>query len=212
MYTKYANTCTLYTMGKDRIFNAAKTVLEKDGVLGLSIRSVAEAAGLSPMAIYRHFENKDALVNALMLDGFVAWEEIAGSIREPDPLRWMEKGLEAFLAFALKQPHRFDAAFLLPATQARQYPDDFAAGRSPAMAMFIARIDEAKANGHFGDTPSLEIALAIAAQAQGMVSMHRASRFSGEKQFKALYRQVMRNTIAAYAAKPAKPANRRRER
>jgi hypothetical protein len=121
----------------------------------------------------------------------------------------MEKGLEAFLAFALKQPHRFDAAFLLPATVARRYPDDFAAGRSPAIAMFIARIDEAKAEGYFGDTSSLEIALAITALAQGMVSMHRASRFAGEKQFKALYRQVVRNTIAAYAAKPA---NGRRER
>src|SRR6202012_2081230 len=121
-----------------------KAVLAKDGVSGLSIRSVAEAAGLSPMAMYRHFENKDALVNALMLDGFVAWEEIARSVRDPDPLVWIEKGFEAFLAFALKQPHRFDAAFLLPATAARQYPDDFAAGRSPAIAMFIARIDDAK--------------------------------------------------------------------
>jgi AcrR family transcriptional regulator len=190
-------------MGKDRIFNAAKTVLEKDGVSGLSIRSVAEAAGLSPMAMYRHFENKDALLNALMRDGFMAWEEIARSIREPDPLRWIEKGFEAFLAFALKQPHRFDAAFLLPATEARQYPDDFVAGRSLAMAMFIARIDEAKTKGHFGETSSLEVALALAALAQGMVSMHRASRFSSEKQFTALYRQVLRNTIAAYAAKPA---------
>ena len=191
-------------MGKDRIFNAAKAVLAKDGISGLSIRSVAEAAGLSPMAMYRHFENKDALVNALMLDGFVAWEEIARSIREPDPLRWMEKGFEAFLAFALKQPHRFDAAFLLPASEARQYPDDFAAGRSPVMTMFIARVDEAKAKGYFSDTSSLEIALAIAAQAQGMISMHRARRFAGEKQFKALYRQVMRNTIAAYAGKPCR--------
>ena len=189
-------------MGKDKIFNAAKAVLEKDGVSGLSIRSVAEAAGMSPMAMYRHFKDKDALLNALMLDGFVAWEEIARTIREPDPLHWMEKGFEAFLAFALKQPHRFDAAFLLPATEARQYPNDFAAGRSPAIAMFIARIESAKAEGYFGDASSLEIALALAALAQGLVSMHRANRFTGEKQFKALYRQAMRNTIAAYAAKP----------
>jgi AcrR family transcriptional regulator len=189
-------------MGKDRIFAAAKAVLEKDGVSGLSIRSVADEAGLSPMAMYRHFKDKDALVNALMRDAFVAWEEVARSIREPDPLRWMEKGLDAFLTFALREPHRFDAAFLLPATEARRYPEDFAAGRSPAIAMFIARVEEAKIQGHFGDTPSLEIALAIAGLAQGLVSMHRAGRFSGEKQFKQLYRQVMRNTLAAYAAKP----------
>lgn len=191
-------------MGKDRIFNAAKAVLEREGVSGLSIRGVADAAGLSPMAMYRHFEDKDALVNALMQDGFMAWEEIARSIRESDPLRWIDKSVDAYLAFALTQPHRFDAAFLLPATEARRYPDDFAAGRSPAMALFIARIDEAKAKGYFGDKSSLEIALAVAALAQGMISMHRASRFSSAKQFKALYRRVMRNTIAAYAAKATK--------
>ena len=196
-------------MSQDRIFNAAKAVLEKDGVSGLSIRSVAQAAGMSPMAMYRHFKDKDALLNALMRDGFVAWEEIAHSVREPDPLRWMEKGFEAYLAFALKQPHRFDAAFLLPATEARRYPDDFAAGRSPAISMFIARIDEAKAKGRLGNTPSLEIALALAGLAQGLVSMYRAGRFSGEKQFKALYRRVMRNTIAAYAAKPTTERRRK---
>lgn len=186
-------------MSKDKIFNAAKAVLEKDGVSGLSIRSVAEAAGMSPMAMYRHFKDKDALLNALMRDGFVAWEEIARSLREPDPLRWIEKGFEAFLNFALKEPHRFDAAFLLAASEARRYPDDFAAGQSPAISLFIARIEEAKTQGWFGETPPLEIALALAALAQGMVSMHRASRFAGEKQFKALYRQVMRNTLTAYA-------------
>jgi AcrR family transcriptional regulator len=189
-------------MSKEKIFNAAKAVLREQGLSGLSIRSVADEAGLSPMAMYRHFKDKDALVNALMQDAFVAWEEVARSVREPDPLRWIQKGFDAFLAFALSQPHRFDAAFLLPATEARRYPDDFAAGRSPAIAMFVSHIDAAKAQGHFGDTPSLEIALALAALAQGMVSMHRASRFSSERQFKALYRQVMRNTLAAYAAKP----------
>lgn len=186
-------------MSRDRIFNAAKTVLEKEGVSGLSIRSVADEAGMSPMAMYRHFKDKDALLNALMRDGFVAWEEIARALHEPDPLRWIEKGFEAFLDFALKAPHRFDAAFLLPATEARRYPDDFAAGQSPAISLFIARIEEAKTQGWFGETPSLEIALAMAALAQGLVSMHRASRFAGEKQFIALYRQVMRNTLAVYA-------------
>jgi AcrR family transcriptional regulator len=190
-------------MSKDKIFAAAKAVLRKQGASALSIRSVAGEAGMSPMAMYRHFKDKDALLNALMQDGFVAWEQIARSLREPDPMRWIEKGFEAFLAFALKQPHRFDAAFLLPAAGARRYPDDFAAGRSPAIALFIARIEEAKTRGHFGDLPSLQIALALAAQAQGMVSMQRASRFANEKQFKALYRQVMRNTLAAYAAQPA---------
>lgn len=182
-------------MTRDRILLAARAVLERDGIDGLSVRKVARRAELSPMALYRHFADKDALLNALMQDGLATWERIVGGIRAQDPLEWLQALGEAFLEFALTQPHRFDAAFFLPAPAARRFPDDFAAGRSPAIAMIMARIDEAKAAGRLRDWPALETALAVAAFGQGFVSMHRANRFSSEKQFKALYRATLRNFL-----------------
>ena len=182
-------------MSKDRILSAAKAVLEREGIDGLTIRRVAQRAQLSPMALYRHFVDKDALLNALMADGIAAWEKIVGGIRVREPLEWLEAVGEAYLDFALSQPHRFDAAFFLPAPAARRFPDDFAAGRSPAIAMIIAHIDQAKAEGRLRDRPALEIALAASALGQGFVSMHRASRFAGEKQFKALYRAAHRQFL-----------------
>ena len=118
-------------MTKDRILSAAKAVLESDGIDGLTIRRVAQRAELSAMALYRHFADKDALLNALMEDGLAAWEKIVRGIRARDSLEWLEALGEAYLDFALTQPHRFDAAFFLPAPAARRFPDDFAAGRSP---------------------------------------------------------------------------------
>jgi AcrR family transcriptional regulator len=190
-------------MTKGRIFAAAKTVLNREGLPGLTIRKVAHHAGLSPMALYRHFADKDALLNALMEDGLAAWEKIARSIRAADPIEWLEALAEAFLDFALTEPHRFDAAFFLPAPEARQYPDDFVAGRSPVMAMALVRIDQAKSDGRLGDVPALEVALAFSALAQGLVSMYRGNRFSSEKQFKGLYRAQIRHCLEAFAAKPA---------
>jgi AcrR family transcriptional regulator len=182
-------------MTKDRILSAAKLVLESAGIDGLTIRRVAQRAELSPMALYRHFADKDALLNALMEDGLAAWEKIVRGIRARDPLEWLEALGEAYLDFALTQPHRFDAAFFLPAPAARRFPDDFAAGRSPAIAMVMARIDQAKAEGRLRDKPTLETALALAAFGQGFVSMHRAKRFGGEKQFKTLYRAAQRHFL-----------------
>lgn len=188
----------MYAVSRDRIFEAAKAVVAQAGLAGLTIRKVAERADMSAMALYRHFADKGALVDALMADGFAAWEDILRSIQAKDPIQWLEESGEAFLRFALNEPHRFDAAFLFPAPRARQYPDDFAAGRSPAVAMIIARIDQAKAAGRLGDTPSLEIALGLAALAQGFVSMQRANRFSSEEQFKALFRRALRHGLASY--------------
>jgi AcrR family transcriptional regulator len=182
-------------MTKDRILSAAKLVLESEGIDGLTIRRVAQRAELSPMALYRHFAGKDALLNALMEDGLAAWEKIVRGIRARDPLEWLEALGEAYLDFALTQPHRFDAAFFLPAPAARRFPDDFAAGRSPVIAMVMARIDQAKAEGRLRHKSTLETALAFAAFGQGFVSMHRAKRFGGEKQFKTLYRAGQRQFL-----------------
>lgn len=180
-------------MTKDRILSAAKAVLEDEGIDGLTIRRVAQRAELSPMALYRHFADKDALLNALMQDGIAAWERIVRGIHARDPMEWLDAVAEAHLDFALREPHRYDAAFFLPAPAARRFPDDFAAGRSPVVAMSMERIDQAKAEGRLRDSrPTLEIALALAAAGHGFVVMYRANRFASEKQFKALYRAAQR--------------------
>jgi hypothetical protein len=90
-----------------------------------------------------------------------------------------------------------------PAPSARRYPDDFVAGRSPVVAMIMVRIDQAIADGRLGDKPALEVALALSALGQGLVSMQRANRFSSEKQFKALFRTALRHCLESFSAKPA---------
>ncbi|MGB7263942.1 MAG: TetR/AcrR family transcriptional regulator [Terracidiphilus sp.] len=185
-------------MSRDRIFAAAKTILDREGIPGLTIRKVAQCADMSPMAMYRHFADKDALLNALMQDGLAAWEKMVRAIRAKDPIDWLLAVGEAYLDFALHQPHRFDAAFFLPAPEARQFPDDFVAGRSPVVALIMVRIDQAKAEGKLGSKPALEMALAFVAFGQGFVSMHRARRFSSDKQFRALFHTAQQHLLDSY--------------
>ncbi len=189
-------------MTRERIFSAARSVLDQEGAAGLTIRKVATRAGLSPMAMYRHFAGKEGLLNALVEDGFAAWEDIARSITTRDPIKWLSELMQAFIDFALSQPHRFDAAFFLPAPDVRRYPEDFAAGRSPVGAMMMMRIDQARADGRLTDKPALEIVLALAGLAQGLVSMQRAGRFTSEKQFRQLYRTALGHCLESFTARP----------
>ncbi|HEY4943883.1 MAG TPA: TetR/AcrR family transcriptional regulator [Rhizomicrobium sp.] len=191
-------------MTRDRIFTAAKAIFDREGLAGLSVRAVAKAVGLTPMAIYRHYADKDALVDALMLDGFAEWQRIAAAIRTKDPVLWLRRLLDAYLDFAIARPHRFDAAFILPARGARKYPRDFAAGRSPVIASVFVHIERAKREGRLRGAPTLEIALTMSALAQGMVSMHRARRFSGDKELRTLYRAVIAHGIASFARPPGR--------
>ena len=168
------------------------------------MRRIAQKVGITPMAIYKHYPDKDALLNALMLDGFVAWEARAEKIRDPEPLSWLQQMDQAFLDFALKEPRRYEAAFLLKASAARRYPEDFLAGRSPVVSKILARIEQARAQGLIGDAPAIDIAIMGAALSQGMVSLYRAGRFSSENEFRDAYGRALGHCRRAFL--PEKPS------
>lgn len=70
-------------LSPDSILQTARKLLRKKGVAGLSIRNLADELGVTPMAIYRHFENKDALLSALF-DQFIR----AADVLPNQPLPW----------------------------------------------------------------------------------------------------------------------------
>jgi AcrR family transcriptional regulator len=181
-----------------RIFNAARALFEQKGEAGLSMRRIAAAIGITPMAIYKHYADKDALLNALMLDGFADWEARVEAIAAPEPLAWVTGLGEAYLDFALSQPRRYEAAFLLRASAARRYPGDFAQGRSPVVSQLLARLAAAQAQGLLRETPLLEIALCFVALTQGLVSMYRAGRFADEEEFRAAYRRTAGHCLHSF--------------
>jgi AcrR family transcriptional regulator len=189
---------TTFPSTQARIFAAARQLFDQGGVKAVSMRRIAEKVGITPMAIYKHYPDKDALLNALMLDGFVAWEARVGAIKTREPLVWLERVNDAFLDFALGEPRRYEAAFLLKASRARQYPHDFAAGRSPVISKMQAQLQAVQAEGIIADLPVTEIALTMAALNQGLVAMYRAGRFAGEEEFRAAYRAATRHCFRSF--------------
>jgi len=184
-----------------RIFAAARALFDQNGAEGISMRKIADRVGITPMAIYKHFPDKDALLNALMLDGFAAWEARAAKLEATEPLAWLLAMGEAFLDFALTEPRRYEAAFLLKASAARRYPGDFEAGRSPVVSKMMARVDEAKARGLVADIPTIDITISFTALVQGLVDMYRAGRFGDEGDFHAAYRKALVHCIQSFREK-----------
>lgn len=56
---------------RDRIVAAARSIVESDGLDGLSMRKVAAEVGVAPTAIYWHVGSRDDLLNAV-LDEMIA--------------------------------------------------------------------------------------------------------------------------------------------
>ncbi|MEI9931237.1 MAG: TetR/AcrR family transcriptional regulator [Rhizomicrobium sp.] len=181
---------------KEQIFAAARSAFDRDGLEGLSLRDIAREVGITPMAIYRHYKDKQALIDALVLDGLAEWSARAEALSQDNPARWFEQMGEAFLDFALQKPRRFEAAFLIHTKHARRYPDDFVAGRSPAGVMYLTMFERMRAAGKLGDVPPIEIMITIAGLSQGLITLYRAGRIAGgEAEFRALFMRAMRRCI-----------------
>ena len=55
---------------RETLVRLGLVALERDGADSLSLRSLAEAAGVSKTAPYRHFHDRDDFLGALVLEGF----------------------------------------------------------------------------------------------------------------------------------------------
>ncbi len=152
--------------------------LSRKGLHRFSLRAVGEAAGLSVMAVYRHFKNKEDLLFAVGEEAFEAFHELVAAIPDGPIEKWLRKMARAYVLFALDTPGRFDACFILRTRVERVYPQDFSAGKSPVISVMAQRIQAAQVERQVKPEEALELALSMWAQMHGLVMLYRAGRFS----------------------------------
>ena len=66
------------------LLHAAHQVLADEGPFGLTVRRVAQVAGVSTMNVYSRFGGKDGLIEQLFIDGFVRLGEHMKSVPPTD--------------------------------------------------------------------------------------------------------------------------------
>ena len=163
---------------KQKILACAVAELERAGVAGFSLRAVGAAAGCTPMAVYRHYRDREDLLAAVGDEAFAAWKRRIDAIRAAGALDWLRKSTRAYVEFALDQPARFDACFVLKTRVERLYPEDFAARKSPVITLVMDHIRAAQADGDLAPGDPLELALMLWAELHGLAMLHRAGRFT----------------------------------
>jgi AcrR family transcriptional regulator len=146
------------------ILAVAREHLAKEGAAALSLRSVARDLELAPSALYRYFDGRDALLNALIMS---AYESLAAEAERAadqahdagstDLERWLEVP-RAARRWALERPHEWALIFGTPvpgydAPEDTVEPYARAAGalaRAVAEAQSAARLRSEESPG--GDT------------------------------------------------------------
>lgn len=88
-------------LSRERVLDAAIDLARADGLAGVSMPSVSRSLGTTPMSLYRHVENKDALVLG-MLGRVTAMVEIP-PLRN-DPVKEIMAVFEAVLDMLQRDP------------------------------------------------------------------------------------------------------------
>jgi AcrR family transcriptional regulator len=98
---------------KARILSAALDGLLQHGPDHISMRQIAGEVGITPMAIYKHFANKEALQLALLEAGYLIFEEYLSRHRDTADSRQRLRLLaQSFFDFSIEQAGYFELIFL----------------------------------------------------------------------------------------------------
>jgi AcrR family transcriptional regulator len=99
-----------------RITAAARLIAESEGWNAVTIRRLAEEIEYSQPVLYSHFENRNAIIAAVAVEGF---QEITTTLHRAarestDRRHAFESVALAYLAFAGNNPALYEAMFTLP--------------------------------------------------------------------------------------------------
>jgi len=162
---------------RDRISAAAQELFLAEGVEGVSMRKIADMVGVTAPAIYRHFKDKDELLNEIISVGLgILQSYIEPAFKADQPLDRLRGMIERYLDFALEQPQYFDFAFLVP-SHGIQLTEELARHNRSTFMYAIQQVHLCMEQGVFVKDDPLETAIMIWAEAHGLVTLFRLERF-----------------------------------
>lgn len=182
---------------EQRIARVALNILEKQGPEAVSMRRIASEVGITPMAIYHHFANRDELLQSIVTKEF---DQLMSFIQRTPVSPSMETHIihmmDPYLDYAFARPHIFDYIFSKPRPGARRYPEDFRARRSPTLNPVADAVAKWMEKGKLKQDDVWEVAFEIWAHAHGYVMLYRGGRFNlPQEEFRQLVHRSIRRML-----------------
>ena len=165
------------------------------------MRRVAKEVGITAMAIYHHFPNRETMLHAVVDSEF---ERLVEFFARSDGTQSFETSMphimDGYIDYALAHPRIFDYVFSMPRPGARRFPDDFRARRSPTLNLIADIVTSWMKHGELKRDDVWEIAMELWANAHGYLALWRAGRFDlSEEEFRKLIRRSLRRLLYGLA-------------
>ncbi len=159
---------------KNTLIQAGVEILSEEGVGGLSLRKVAQRAGVSHNAPYFHFADKQALIAAISTEGYRILYEQLVMIRETykaDPRRQLVEAAFMYLRFAQTSPAHFKVTFSNAVEREEAYPD-LVAMADNLIGELIQIVDACQKAGILHPAPAGAMAVSVWSAVHGFTSLY----------------------------------------
>ena len=162
------------------LVETAVRMIEDDGVQALTLRGVAARLGVSRTALYRHFDDKQALLARVASEGFRRFHEALASAvaradkRRRDPMPAMAA---AYLQFARANPSHYQTMFSGVLTDWTGYPE-LVLHAEAAFNVLLDTIRRQQKRGRIGAGDPIELAEITWAMSHGIATLGMAHQLS----------------------------------
>lgn len=107
-----------------RILDAARHLLVSHGYEAISMRRIADQVGVTATSLYLHYDNKDALFQALVDEGMeMLFANLSASIENCNGEEERIEALcRAYIDFGLENPEYYDLMFVIKPKHMERFP------------------------------------------------------------------------------------------
>jgi AcrR family transcriptional regulator len=165
---------------KNALIEAGVEILSKEGIGALSLRKVAQKAGVSHAAPYAHFADKQALIAAISTEGYrMLYEKLETAIQHynGDPLRQLIEAAWAYTRFAMDDPDHFKITLSGVVEKEKDYPA-FVEVSQKSFRLVVQVVEACQAAGILDRGPSDAVAISVWSLVHGFVSLLLEGQFS----------------------------------
>lgn len=162
---------------RDRIVEEARDLYLTGGLSALSMRKVAERVGVSATALYRHFDDKEALLVAVVQAGFERFTSyLLRGLAGKTPAERLARTGEGYLRFALENSSYYRIMFMTSREDFGfdQLPDASRQILARSFQLLVDRVRECQDAGTLRAGEPEEIAVLIWSFVHGLVSLYLA--------------------------------------
>lgn len=185
---------------KARLRTEARDLYLEGGFAGFSLREVARRAGVSAAAVYRHFDDKEALLRDVCAAGFAIFSSyLLRALGARTPRERLTASAEQYLRFAVENPRDYRFIFMGASEDyATLAPVDTTESAS-TFNFLVDRVRECMQAGVLDEGDATTIAATIWAHVHGLVSLRLSghfARYGDDAQFAAFYHAATAQLLA----------------